>query len=160
MSIPGPGGEAARPRSWGRCQGRCLYSALMCPRPCAAWRRSLRSPRAWPGGRQHPRQTPRSDGFQALAPAPEGGRESLMLSGEGRSKEPELLGEVGAPHPSRPPPTKLGHPTPASLLLGCGVPWGPWGPLPAPGRGCQEVRLLSLVCLLQSGRSGLACHPS
>ena len=43
-----------------------------------------------------------------------------MLSGEGRSKEPELLGEAGAPHPSRPPLTKLGHPTPASLLLGRG----------------------------------------
>lgn len=37
----------------------------------------------------------RSDGFQALAPAPEGGRESLMLSGEGHSKEPVVVGLLG-----------------------------------------------------------------
>ena len=43
----------------------------------------------------------RNDGFQALAPAQEGGRESLMLSGEGCSKDPEAPRAGGV---ERPPP--------------------------------------------------------
>lgn len=82
-----------------------------------------------------------------------------MLSGEGRSKEPELLGEAGAPRPNRPPPTKLRHPSPTSLLLGCGAPWGPWVPLPAPRRGCGRFVFSLCGAFLQVGRSGLAYGP-
>lgn len=70
----------------------CLALGALCPvllRTAAA----LPTRAAWRPS--EPETGDRNDGFQALAPAQEGGRESLMLSGEGCSKDPRLPGRGG-----------------------------------------------------------------